>query len=239
MLGLICPVYNEAENIGPLMDTLANEVRVPAQLTVVYDFDEDTTLPVVRRRAEDFPIQINLLRNKYGRGVVGAVKSGLEDSYRMTAAAVIMGDLSDRLSDLNQMYASIENGTYDVVCGSRYMRGGKQIGGPPLKSFLSRMAGLTLHWLAGLPTHDATSNFKMYRGSFLAATPVESKAGFEIGLELVVKAYVGGYRVGEVPTVWTDRVAGESRFKLLEWIPHYLKWYAYAFRPRRRLKRAA
>lgn len=239
MLALICPVYNEAENIGPLMDALAAQVRVPAQLSIVYDFDEDTTLPVVRRRAEDFPIPIHLQRNKYGRGVVGAVKSGLEESFRMTAAAVIMGDLCDRLSDLNLMYAGIESGAYDVVCGSRYMRGGKQIGGPPLKSFLSRMAGLSLHRLAGLPTHDATSNFKMYRGSFLAATPIESKAGFEIGLELVVKAYVGGYRVGEVPTVWTDRVAGESRFKLWEWMPHYLKWYAYAFRPHRRLERAA
>lgn len=239
MLALICPVYNEAENIGPLMDALAEEVRVPAQLSIVYDFDEDTTLPVVRRRVADFPIRVHLLRNKYGRGVLGAVKSGLEDSFRMTAAAVIMGDRSDRLSDLNAMYANIENGRFDVVCGSRYMRGGKQLGGPPLKSFLSRMAGLTLHWLARLPTHDATSNFKMYRGSFLAATPVESKAGFEIGLELVVKAYVEGYRVGEVPTIWTDRVAGESRFKLWEWIPHYLKWYAYAFRPRRRLDQTA
>ena len=239
MLALICPVYNEAENIGPLMDALAEQVRVPAQLTIVYDFDEDTTLPVLRRRAADYPLPVYLLRNKYGRGVVGAVKSGLENSFRMTAAAVIMGDLSDRLSDLNAMYEKIEDGTYDVVCGSRYMRGGKQLGGPPLKSFLSRMAGLTLYWMARLPTHDATSTFKMYRGSFLAATPIESKAGFEIGLELVVKAYVGGYRVGEVPTIWTDRVAGESRFRLWKWAPHYLKWYAYAFRPRRRMDQAS
>ena len=230
MLALICPVYNEAENIGPLMDALAQGVRVPTELSIVYDFEEDTTLPVVRRRMDDFPMPVRLRRNRYGHGVLGAVKSGLEEAQHSTAAAVIMGDLSDRLSDLNVMYALIEQGKYDVMCGSRYMRGGRQIGGPPLKRSLSRLAGLSLHALTGIPTHDATSNFKMYRGSFLAANPIESVAGFEIGLELVVKAFVRGYRVGEVPTVWTDRVAGASRFRLWHWMPHYLKWYAYAFR---------
>jgi hypothetical protein len=112
------------------------------------------------------------------------------------------------------------------------MKGGKQIGGPRLKTFLSRAAGLSLHYLAGVPTHDATNNFKMYRGSFLAATEIESTAGFEIGLELVAKAYVAGYRVGEVPSVWTDRVAGESRFNLRKWLPQYFRWYWYAFRGR-------
>ena len=112
------------------------------------------------------------------------------------------------------------------------MKGGKQMGGPPLKTLLSRAAGLSLHYLAGVPTHDATNNFKMYRGSFLAAIEIEATAGFEIGLELVAKAYVGGYRIGEIPSVWTDRVAGESRFNLQKWLPQYLKWYSYAFRGR-------
>ena len=81
-----------------------------------------------------------------------------------------MADLSDDLNDINAMYQLIEKRDFDVVCGSRYMRGGRQIGGPPLKSLISRTAGLSLHFLTGIPTHDATNNFKMYRGSFIAAT---------------------------------------------------------------------
>lgn len=232
MLSLVCPVYNEADNISAQLDELAAKVHVPAELVIVYDSDDDTTLPVVRARMPAFSMPIKLLRNAYGRGALNAVRSGLEASTHQTAVCVIMADLSDDIRVIDAMYALIENGTYDVVNGSRYMRGGRQIGGPPLKTFLSRAAGLSLHALCRIPTHDATNNFKMYRGSFLAATPIESAAGFEVGLELVVKAYVAGYRIGEVPSTWRDRVAGESRFDLIRWIPHYFKWYRYAFRSR-------
>jgi glycosyltransferase involved in cell wall biosynthesis len=232
MLSLVCPVYNEGANIGRQLDEIAAKVAVDAELVVVYDFDEDNTLPVVRERMAAYRFPIRLVRNAYGRGALSAVKTGLQACFDRTAVCVIMADLSDDISVVNAMYALIENGTYDVVNGSRYMRGGKQIGGPPFKTFLSRTAGLTLHLLAGLPTHDATNNFKMYRGGFLSAIQIESLAGFEIGLELVGKAYVGGYRIGEVPSIWTDRVAGESRFNLRKWLPQYVKWYFYAFRGR-------
>ena len=232
MLSLVCPVYNEAPNIGRQLDELASKIHVPAQLIIVYDFDEDDTLPVVRNRLASFPFPIRLLKNAYGRGVMNAVKTGLQAAMHQTAVCVIMADLSDEISVVNRMYELIENGTYDVVNGSRYMKNGRQIGGPPLKTLLSRAAGLSLHYLGGIPTHDATNNFKMYRGSFLEATTIESVAGFEIGLELVGKAYVNGYRIGEVPSVWTDRVAGESRFNLRKWLPQYLKWYRFAFRGR-------
>jgi len=230
VLSIVCPVYNEAKNVGPLFEALARDVKVPAELVIVYDFEEDTTLPVVARLVEGFPMKVRICRNRYGRGVLNAVKSGLEETQGSTSVAVIMADLSDDLPALNRMYELIENGTYDVVCASRYMKGGRQIGGPVLKKFLSRAAGLSLHRLAGVPTRDATNNFKMYRGSFLEQTPIESVGGFEIGLELVAKAHVNGYRIGEVPATWTDRVAGESRFRLAKWLPHYVKWYLHAFK---------
>ena len=113
----------------------------------------------------------------------------------------------------------------DVVAGSRYMRGGRQVGGPLLKRTMSRAAGLSLHWLGGLPVHDATSNFRLYSKRLLNQVTIESRGGFELGLELTVKAYRLGMRVAEVPTTWRDRTAGQSRFKLLEWLPRYLHWY--------------
>jgi hypothetical protein len=186
-----------------------------------------------------YPIPIRLIRNTYGRGAMNAVRTGLESAVGDTAVVVVMADLSDDMADVDTMYRMIEEDRYDVVCGSRYMRGGRQLGGPALKSLLSRLAGLTLHHFAGVPTHDSTNNFKMYRGSFIAATTIESQGGFEIGLEMAAKAYVGGFRIGEVPTTWRDRSAGASRFKLFSWLPHYLHWYRYAFRRRRAALRAS
>jgi hypothetical protein len=153
---------------------------------------------------------------------------------RAAAAPVVvvsMADVSDDLSRLESMVAGVEAGA-DVVCASRYMRGGKQIGGPPLKSFLSRAAGVTLRLLSGLPTHDPTNSFKAYSRDFLRRTPIESPAGFALALELTVKAHFGGGRVEEIPSTWTDRTEGKSRFRLFSWLPHYLRWYLWALRQR-------
>ncbi len=144
---------------------------------------------------------------------------------------VMMADLSDDFPKVLPMVSRTEAGAA-VVCGSRYMRGGQQIGGPLLKRILSRGAGLSLYWLAGLPTHDATNSFKAYRRDFLEATPIESTAGFSLGLELTVKAHFQGRRVEEIPAVWQDRSAGQSRFRLWKWLPLYLRWYFWALRQR-------
>ena len=120
----------------------------------------------------------------------------------------------------------------DVVSASRYMPGGHQVGGPLLKRAMSRVAGLSLHWFGGVATHDPTNNFKLYARRFLDATPIQSEAGFELALELTVKATLTGRRVAEVPTTWRDRTAGESNFKLRQWLPHYLRWYRIAMRGR-------
>jgi hypothetical protein len=112
------------------------------------------------------------------------------------------------------------------------MAGGKQIGGPWFKGLLSRLAGLSLHWLTGMPTHDPTNSFKAYRTDFLRTHPIESEAGFCLGIELTAKAYFDGLRVEEVPAIWRDRTAGESRFKLRKWLPMYLHWYWWSIKQR-------
>jgi hypothetical protein len=101
-----------------------------------------------------------------------------------------------------------------------------------VKRTLSRLAGLSLHAF-GLPTHDVTNSFKLYRKQNLERIEIESSGGFEIGMEIVVKTHALGGRVTEVPTSWTERSAGESRFRLLRWLPHYLRWWLYAVGARR------
>jgi dolichol-phosphate mannosyltransferase len=65
----------------------------------------------------------------------------------------------------------------------------------------------------------------MYSRRLLQQVTIESTGGFELGLELTVKAYALGMPVAEVPTTWRDRTAGQSRFKLWKWLPRYLRWY--------------
>jgi hypothetical protein len=124
----------------------------------------------------------------------------------------------------------------DLVCASRYMKGGKQYGGPFLKGLFSRMAGVSLHWFTGIPTHDISNSFKLYRKAMLDAIPIESAGGFEIGMEITVKAFLQGYKIAEVPTTWTDRAAGVSNFKLWKWLPLYLHWYWLCVKSRRKKK---
>lgn len=238
-LHILAPVYNERDNIARTLDEIERHVRHPHDITLIYDFDEDNTLPAARAWAEAHPgVRLHLLRNDLGKGVVHALKKGL-GSVRDGAALVVMADLADDMAVIDRMVEVMESG-YDVVCGSRYMAGGRQIGGPRFKGFLSRMAGLTLHWITGIPTHDVTNSFKMYSARLLQRVVIESRGGFEVGLELVVKCFVGGGRVTEVASTWRDRTAGQSRFRLVKWLPHYLRWYGYAigcrfglFRPHR------
>jgi dolichol-phosphate mannosyltransferase len=222
-LSVVIPVYNEGENVVPTLRGVIDKARVrPLEVLVVYDFDEDTTVPVVKRLQPELP-ELRLQKNTLGRGVLNAMKSGLR-AARAPYVLVTMGDGSDDPGDIDPMY-ELARGGADVVAGSRYMRGGRQLGGPLLKRTMSRVAGLSLHWLGGVPVHDATSNYRLYSKRLLNQVTIESTGGFELGIELTVKAHLLGMRVAEVPTTWRDRTSGQSRFRLWQWLPRYLRWY--------------
>jgi len=228
---VVVPVFNEAENIGTFCETALKQLPGNPEILVCYDFDADNTLPALAALpADKKPPGLRPIRNDLGRGVRYAIEAGMR-SAATPIVLVTMADLSDDFSSVAEMVLRAAAGA-DVVSGSRYMAGGQQIGGPRMKGLLSRAAGLSLHWLTGLPTRDPTNSFKVYRKEFLDRTPIESTAGFCLGLELTVKCHFGGGRVEEVPTVWRDRTAGKSRFKLLRWTPKYLRWYFWAFRRR-------
>lgn len=165
---------------------------------------------------------VRLIKNQPG-GVVNALKLGLK-TVQEEFVLVVMADMSDDLSVVDKMIEKMEQGC-DLVCGSRYMAGGKQIGGPFVKKTLSRVAGVSLRYMTGIPTHDITNSFKLYRKSLLDQLELESTGGFEIGMEIVVKSHFKGFRISEVPSTWSDRTQGESRFKTFKWLPNYMRWY--------------
>jgi dolichol-phosphate mannosyltransferase len=225
-LSIVMPVFKEGEAVEPVIRALTRTVTTPHEVLVVYDFDEDPTVPVIQRLSEDLP-EVRGLRNDLGRGVLNAMKAGIAASSG-DFVLITMSDGSDEPHIVDDMVERARAGA-DVVSASRYMRGGRQIGGPRLKRLMSRTAGLTLHWFAGVPTHDPTNNFKLYSKRYLDSVQIESTAGFELALELTVKASIQGRRIDEVPTTWRDRTAGQSNFKLRKWLPNYLHWYRRAF----------
>jgi dolichol-phosphate mannosyltransferase len=238
-LSIVVPVYNEGENILFTLRGLREGVHVePVEVLVVYDFDGDTTVPVIEAAEDEFP-QVRLHLNDIARGPLNAIRSGMR-AARAPYIVVTMADLSDNPADIDRMY-ELARGGADLVSASRYMPGGRQVGGPFLKRTLSRAAGLSLHWVGGVPTHDPTSNFKLYSRRLLDSVTIESSAGFELAIELTVKAHLLGLTIAEVPTTWRDRTAGTSRFRLWDWLPHYLHWYRkgiasrFGRRPRSRL----
>jgi dolichol-phosphate mannosyltransferase len=225
-LSLIVPVFNEPDNLPKLVAEVEKYVPAPFVMYVIYDFDEDTTLPVARALSANRP-WLRLVRNDLGRGVVFALRTGFH-TVRHGPALVVMADLSDDLRVVPTLLSLYGQG-FRIVCPSRYMRGGRQIGGPIVKGLISRAAGLTLHYLAGFPTHDATNNFRLYDAALVNQLGISSTGGFEVALELTAKAFRLGVPIAEVPAVWRDRTAGESRFELRKWLPKYVRWYRYAF----------
>jgi hypothetical protein len=139
-----------------------------------------------------------------------------------------MADGCDDARQIDDLARLVERGVA-VAAASRYMAGGQQVGGPYLKGLMSRTAGRSLRTLAHIGTRDATNSFKAYSTEFVREVGIDSRDGFEIGIELTAKAKRMRKPVAEIPTIWLDRQAGMSNFKVVKWIPSYLRWYRFAF----------
>jgi len=231
-VSVIITAYNEGDEIVACLDRVLEGIKLPAEVLVVYDSPDDSTAGPAERYAERDPRVVPTL-NTYGRGPARAIRFGV-DRAQADVIVVTMADGCDDPQQIDQLARLVERGVV-VAAASRYMRGGQQIGGPLVKSALSRLAGQSLHWFARVGTRDATNSFKAYSTAFVRAVGIESDSGFEVGLELVAKAKRLGLPIAEIPTIWLDRSfasVGVSNFKLAQWLPKYLRWYLFAFGPR-------
>lgn len=230
-VSIVMPVYNEGESVVVCIDRILEIVSMDLEIVVVYDSLEDTTAPVISRY-QDSRVRGEL--NGFGPGPANAIRTGISRS-KAEAVIVTMADGCDDPESIEHMVRLVERGCV-VVAASRYMAGGAQVGGPWAKQILSRVAGLSLFWLARVGTRDATNSYKAYKRSWVENVGIESDAGFEIGIELVAKARRSRSFVAEVPTIWLDRSNGESNFKLAKWLPSYLRWYLHCYGPRQGVK---
>jgi glycosyltransferase involved in cell wall biosynthesis len=228
-VSVVIPAYEEGERIVPVVERVFDSVRLPAELVVVVDRDTDSTVPVVLDYADKEP-RLRLAVNTYGPGPANAIRYGI-DSVDAPVVVVTMADGSDDARQIDELVLLVERGVV-VAAASRYMAGGQQVGGPALKGALSELAGRSLHLFARVGTKDATNSFKAYSVDFVRQVGIESRDGFEIGLELTSKARRARLPVAEIPTIWLERSSGISHFKIVKWIPKYLRWYLFAFGPK-------
>lgn len=225
-VSVVIPAYNEGDDIIPALDRIFESVKLDAEVLVVVDTEADTTIPVVTEYAKKEP-RLRHLINDYGRGPAQAIRFGIDHAEADTVV-VTMSDGCDDPRQIDDLVRLVERGVV-VAAASRYMPGGQQVGGPRFKSFLSRSAGKSLQVFTNAGTRDATNSFKAYNRAFVREVGIDSRDGFEIGLELTAKARRMRLPVAEIPTIWLDRQFGESNFKLTQWIPKYLRWYRFAF----------
>lgn len=233
-VSVVIPVYNEGEAIVSHLDRILEAVTLPSEILVVYDTEDDTTIPYLEKYARE-ESRVVPLHNTYGRGPARAIRFGV-DHAQSGVVVVTMADGSDDPNQIDALTRLVERGVV-IAAASRYSRGGQQVGGPWFKRFLSRWAGKTLYWFARVGTRDATNSFKAYAVPFLREVGIESDSGFEVGIELVAKAKRLRLPVAELPTIWLDRPLGTSNFKMAAWMPRYLRWYRFAFGPRLTLDR--
>src|SRR6201993_1026736 len=225
-VSVVVPAYNEGEGVVSVFDRLFESVRLPSEVLVVVDSADDTTVPVAEEYAQKEP-RLRCLVNTYGRGPANAIRFGI-DAAGALVVVVTMADGCDDVRQIDELARLVERGVA-VAAASRYMPGGQQVGGPILKGMLSRTAGRSLRLFARLGTRDATNSFKAYSTNFVREVGIDSRDGFEIGIELTAKAKRLRLPVAEIPTIWLDRPTGVSNFKVAEWIPKYMRWYRFAF----------
>lgn len=228
-VSVVVTAHNEGDQIVPCLDRILEAVRLPCEVLVVYDTPEDTTAPWVKKYARD-EARVRPILNQIGPGPACAIRAGF-DAAQADVVVVTMADGCDDPQQIDGLARLVERGVV-VACASRYSHGGQQVGGPWFKGTLSRLAGKSLALLARVGTRDATNSFKAYNKKFVREVGIDSDAGFEVGIELVAKARRLRRPVAEIPTIWLDRAFGESNFKLVAWLPRYLRWYRFAFGPK-------
>ena len=225
-VSVVIPAYNESDAIVPVLDRVFDSVESDCEILVVVDSEADTTLPVLYEYAKRQPKLLPTI-NTYGPGPANAIRFGI-DAANSPVVVVTMADGSDDPRQIDSLARLVDRGVV-VAAASRYSPGGQQVGGPVFKGMLSKTAGRSLSLFARVGTRDATNSFKAYSTEFVREVGIDSRSGFEIGLELTAKARRLRRPVAEVPTIWLDRTVGDSNFDLKAWIPRYLRWYRYAF----------
>lgn len=225
---VILPTYNEIQNLAEITPSILNQDR-SLDVLVVDDASPDGTGDLAEELS-DRSERISVLHREgklglgtaYLRGFEWGLERGYERLIEMDA------DLSHDpcyLPDLLEASSDAE-----VVTGSRYLEGVNVVNWPMSRLLLSYFANKYARWVTGLPVTDATSGFKCFRREVLEAIDFSEvrSSGYAFQIEMSFRAWRLGFRVREIPIVFVDRDAGES--KMSGAIVREAVWRVWAFR---------
>jgi glycosyltransferase involved in cell wall biosynthesis len=221
-LSIVVLTRNEGNSIGAVLREILAKVKNPFEILVVDDSTDDTARIVQAFSSVHSNIR---LRPQEGRGYTRALTTAVK-YFEGDAMVVLVGDGSDEIADIDRMSEKMQEG-YDLVCASRYMRGGARAGGASVQGFFSSLVCKSLKMALGINTCDVSNSFKLYRRELLSRIEIKD-SGFAASMQITLKSFFQGCRIAEIPTIWRNRGAGSSKFRFRRHATHYLYWYVWA-----------
>jgi dolichol-phosphate mannosyltransferase len=208
---ILLPTYNEKENIERIIpEILEQDDRL--SILVIDDNSPDGTGDIADRlAAEDTRIQVlhRLKKEGLGQAYIAGFKWAIEREYDVVFE--MDADFSHDPRYLSDFLENIKE--YDIVIGSRYIRGVNVVNWPMIRLLLSYYANVYTRIVTGLPLRDATGGFKCFRREVLEAVDLDDvrSNGYSFQIEMSFRAWKKGYRIKEIPIVFVDRTAGQSK----------------------------
>lgn len=210
----IVPTYNEIDNIEALVRKVFS-LEKELHLLIVDDGSPDGTAEVVKQLQTSFPQKLFLVERsgKQGLGtayIFGfkyALERGYEFIFEMDA------DFSHNPEDLLKLYAACADEGFDLAIGSRYVVGVNVVNWPMSRVLLSWCASYYVRWITGMNINDTTAGFKCYRRKVLETIGLDSIRfiGYAFQIEMKFLTWKYGFKIKEVPIIFTDRTKGESK----------------------------
>lgn len=208
----------------------AEKKKLSYEIIPVDDKSNDGTKKILQQNAAKnrriIPVYRKDKNEEKGNTMGLAIKEGTKKA-KGDIIIWTMGDLADDTKTYGDIIEKIEEG-YDMVFGSRYMPGGSRGNLDRLKAFLSSWGTRLARLLFGVPVHDITNAFRGFRKDVFQKITLSS-SGFSISPEFAIKAHLAGFKLAEVPTVYTNRTAGISNFKIYQMTRSYLTLFGDLF----------
>ncbi len=217
---VIIPTFNEKENISDLIKAIFN-LALPFDILIVDDNSPDSTAAIIREMQEDFKSRAQFKNQLYlmerpgklglGTAYIDGFKFALEKGYEYIFE--MDADFSHNPDDLLRLYKSCSEDGYDVTIGSRYITGVNVVNWPMGRVVMSYMASKYVQFITGLPILDTTAGFICYRRKVLEAFDLDRVkfVGYAFQIEMKFTAYKLGFKIKEIPIIFTDRTRGTSK----------------------------
>ncbi|MDA0314560.1 MAG: polyprenol monophosphomannose synthase [Bacteroidetes bacterium] len=211
---VIIPTYNELENISDMVPTLM-ELEGNFELLVIDDGSPDGTALVVKSLQSSYEGRLHLMERASKQGLGTAYISGFQWALAANYDFIFEMDcdFSHNPKDLIRLYDAIKSRDYDLAIGSRYITGVNVVNWPMGRVLISYFASKYVRFITGLPIKDATAGFKCYHRSVLEGIELDTIQfiGYAFQIEMKFTAWKLGYKLLEVPIIFTDRSRGESK----------------------------